>query len=113
MDGFPEQASILQKYLLPCIGFSLDGTGSTPVGSSRLGGGPDLPPSFDWPVDKGRPLDFLLQVNLRDVAAHDSTGLFPRAGLLTFFYVRVSHFLADQFRNVTLFTIYYLTIDYR
>jgi hypothetical protein len=28
-------------------------------------------------------------------------------------YLRVSHFLADRFRNVMLFTIYYLTIDYR
>ncbi len=45
-----------------------------------------MPPSFDWPADKGRPLDFLLQVDFRDVAPHDSTGLFPCAGILTLFY---------------------------
>ena len=65
------------------------------VGVSRIGGCPDLPADFVWPrykgeafdgVDKERPLTFMAQINLKDVAAYDKTGLLPKAGILSFFY---------------------------
>jgi uncharacterized protein YwqG len=84
--GFGDQVALLRRYLLPCVGFTLRPTPDSAVGSSRLGGGPDLPPSFNWPTNEGRALDFLLQVNLTDMASMDAKGLFPPSGLLTFFY---------------------------
>ncbi|HKQ31390.1 MAG TPA: DUF1963 domain-containing protein [Burkholderiales bacterium] len=84
--GFDAQADVLRKYLLPCLGFSVGSPSDCPVGSSRFGGGPDIPASVAWPSSKDRPLDFLLQINLRDVVPHDTASRFPRAGLLSFFY---------------------------
>ena len=67
-----------------------------PVGSSKLGGQPDLPAEFLWPEFEGkdyrddsvklRPLAFLAQINLKDVATYDQEGLLPKTGLLSFFY---------------------------
>src|SRR5437870_1820334 len=37
---------------------------SIPVGASKLGGGPDLPPGTSWPAIDGNPLSFLGQFNL-------------------------------------------------
>jgi uncharacterized protein YwqG len=45
-----------------------------------------LPVAFDWPTNKGKPLDFLLQVNLSDIASLGEIALFPKSGLLSFFY---------------------------
>jgi hypothetical protein len=55
-------------------------------GRSRLGGSPDLPRDFAWPIYDGRELGFLGQVNLADVAAVDPEAPLPREGLLLFFY---------------------------
>ena len=66
-----------------------------PVGSSRIGGRPDVPSDFVWPTYEGssydvelkcRPLSFLAQINLRDVAAWDEEHLLPTEGILSFFY---------------------------
>lgn len=56
------------------------------VGASRLGGAPDLPPGFKWPEHHGRPLDFLAQINLREVPAADGPSPLPATGFLWFFY---------------------------
>ena len=65
------------------------------VGSSRIGGRPDVPSDFVWPTYEGssydvelkcRPLSFLAQINLRDVAAWDEEHLLPTEGILSFFY---------------------------
>ena len=66
-----------------------------PVGSSRIGGRPDVPSDFVWPTYEGssydvelkcRPLSFLAQINLRDVAEWDEEHLLPTEGILSFFY---------------------------
>ena len=56
------------------------------VGLSRLGGLPDLPADAAWPRRNGRPLAFLAQVDLAEVAPHvaPDEGL-PAAGLLSLF----------------------------
>jgi len=53
---------------------------------SKLGGNPDLPGRFEWPVSEGRPLDFLLQLNLSDLRNMEMARLLPRSGVLSFFY---------------------------
>jgi uncharacterized protein YwqG len=75
-----------------------------PVGASRLGGRPDLPPSIEWPRWNGfaaedfigangarfprgcKPatLSFVAQLNLAEIP--DGTGLLPDKGWLFFFY---------------------------
>jgi uncharacterized protein YwqG len=56
------------------------------LGPSRLGGSPDLPPGFAWPSRDGRPLAFLGQLDLAEVATAAAETPLPRAGLLLFFY---------------------------
>ncbi|HEX6798786.1 MAG TPA: YwqG family protein [Ktedonobacterales bacterium] len=57
-----------------------------PLGSSKLGGQPDLPPGIDWPVWKGTPLAFLGQFRLPELSEFDVDGSLPGDGLLYFFY---------------------------
>jgi uncharacterized protein YwqG len=56
-----------------------------PVGNSKLGGLPDLPPGVAWPHREDKPLEFLAQINLADVADFDREKLLPSSGLLSFF----------------------------
>lgn len=63
---------------------------------SKIGGKPDLPEGFVWPEFEGegylddetatRPLSFLAQINLRDIARFDKENLLPHTGVLSFFY---------------------------
>lgn len=55
------------------------------IGTTRLGGAPDLPPGTSWPSFEDRSMAFVAQVNLADVAPLDERGLLPPAGLLSFF----------------------------
>lgn len=57
-----------------------------PLGASRIGGLPDLPPSITWPVDDGRPLDFIAQIDLAEAAAVAQLPDLPPSGRLAFFY---------------------------
>ena len=41
---------------------------SLPIGASRIGGLPDLPPGVAWPEGKGKAFSFLAQVNLLEVS---------------------------------------------
>lgn len=53
------------------------------VGSSKLGGAPDLPLNLEWPEWRTGELAFVAQINLAEIPAND---LLPTAGLLSFFY---------------------------
>lgn len=55
-----------------------------PVGSSKMGGLPDLPIGMDWPVS-GVPMAFIGQFNLAEVHPFDQENLLPESGLLSFF----------------------------
>ncbi len=54
-----------------------------PLGASRMGGRPDLPPGEPWPSRDGWPLSFIVQV---DLATVDTGGILPADGLLSLFY---------------------------
>lgn len=62
---------------------------------SKFGGNPTVPSGFEWPRFSAknyddevanRPLSFLCQIDLSDVAALDKDNLLPKRGLLLFFY---------------------------
>jgi len=84
----------LEKYeeeilgsVLPAIGFSVTRTAEesgAPV--SKLFGRAWLPRAQQWPEHDGRPLDFLLQVDLSDVADRPGASVLPPSGMLSFFY---------------------------
>ena len=57
-----------------------------PLGSSKLGGDPDLPADAQWPRGRGkRPLSFVAQLDLAELAACALPAELPRTGLLSFF----------------------------
>jgi uncharacterized protein YwqG len=57
-----------------------------PLGASKFGGAPDVPEDFVWPTWNEKPLGFLAQINLEEVAPFDVENQLPKSGLLSFFY---------------------------
>lgn len=63
---------------------------------SKIGGKPAVPNDFVWPhytgmvygekESKSRPLSFMAQINLKDIANFDQNDLLPKSGILSFFY---------------------------
>ncbi|HEY8151376.1 MAG TPA: YwqG family protein [Vicinamibacteria bacterium] len=89
-SGMPrETARKLGTLPLPAVRLSsrrVAQESDIPLGASRLGGRPDLKPGFSWPSWKDRPLSFVGQVNLADVAPYPFCSRLPSSGLLSFFY---------------------------
>ena len=59
---------------------------SLPIGVSKVGGLPDLPPDLIWPEFKGLPQSFIAQIRLAEVKPYDTEGVLPAVGTLWFFY---------------------------
>jgi uncharacterized protein YwqG len=57
-----------------------------PLGASKLGGRPDVRSGFAWPRKDGRPLAFVAQVDLADLARYPFCAVLPTRGVLGFFY---------------------------
>lgn len=56
------------------------------LGTSRIGGDPDLPSRIEWPVtSEGVPMTFLTQLNLQEFMAANESSLLPASGMLYFF----------------------------
>ena len=65
---------------------SLSALDALPLGASRFGGRPDLPPGEPWPRREGRPLHFLASLRLSDLALFDVEERLPSGGQLCFWY---------------------------
>lgn len=77
--------TIHSKTLGPS-GWLLPGKARAPeLGASRFGGWPDLPEGVAWPTWRGRPMSFLAQIDLADIAEVQPEARLPKAGLLSFF----------------------------
>jgi len=57
-----------------------------PLGTSRLGGIPDVPEDFEWPTREDKPLTFIMQLRLSDLAQYDLESVLPTNGWLYYFY---------------------------
>lgn len=57
-----------------------------PIGQSRIGGSPDLPPELAWPVHQGKPLAFLAQLDLAELRRTLPHSPLPPDGYLWFFH---------------------------
>ncbi len=79
---------ILDAHLKPAIAvLTTDAANSEiAIGASKIGGAPDLPGNFDWPVWNEEPLGFLAQFDLSEVHPFDLQSELPSSGLLSFFY---------------------------
>lgn len=82
--GVERFSDILGGLALRSIRLRSKAPGSHMPGTSRIGGLPDLPVEVEWPHAE-RPLAFLAQVNLSEIAPLDPTGLLPKHGILYFF----------------------------
>ncbi len=56
------------------------------IGTSKIGGTPDVPLNFSWPEWKGLPQSFIAQIRLEDAHPYDLDGVLPAQGILWFFY---------------------------
>lgn len=86
---------LLESMQKTSIRMTFSAIGDCPVGSSKIGGKPDLPPGFEWFYYQGksygginarRPLSFLAQINCEEIHEYDKESLLPSAGVLYFFY---------------------------
>ncbi|HEY7126585.1 MAG TPA: YwqG family protein [Ktedonobacterales bacterium] len=86
--GLERVADVLESLMLPAIRLHepLMSDQQVPLGVSKLGGTPDLPPEIAWPEWKGVPLAFIAQFHLPELAAYDSEQVLPKDGWLYFFY---------------------------
>jgi hypothetical protein len=84
-----EQRTAIQRLLRPALALTTKKLSDSKlrIGASRNGGSPNLPADFAWPTyEDGRPLTFLAQLNLAEVAAAGSTiTALPNAGQLVVF----------------------------
>src|SRR6185295_11046699 len=79
-------ADYLKSLLRPCISIKTQRVSETIVGSTKMGGLPDLPQGMGWPLVAGEPLSFVGQFRLSDVMKFDESEMLPPAGMLYFFY---------------------------
>jgi uncharacterized protein YwqG len=56
------------------------------LGTSKIGGVPDLPSGVPWPECHGLPQSFIAQIRLADIGQYDVENVLPHAGMLWFFY---------------------------
>jgi uncharacterized protein YwqG len=98
--GLGQRVEALVGLTMPSVRLraQLVEVGELPVGTTKLGGLPELPPSWSWPRARGGPLSFVAQLNLAEVARLDRryVEVLPAAGLLVFFFDAVGQWLGSD-----------------
>ncbi len=75
----------LINTVFPCVKVVPEQQETVAIGSSKMGGAPDLPDTFEYPMYKGNPLHFIAQFNLNDLQNVRMNHNLPKAGMLYFF----------------------------
>jgi uncharacterized protein YwqG len=70
-----------------------------PLGTSKLGGLPDLPVGYSWPYHGAKPLTFIGQFRLSELASHDTANILPSHGIIYYFY-DTDEILGGEYRDV-------------
>jgi uncharacterized protein YwqG len=83
--GLERVSERIERAILPGIHLTKVSAAELPVGSSRIGGLPDVPPDFQWPQWRDRPLGFLAQIQCDELPRIESD-LLPSSEMLYFFY---------------------------
>lgn len=76
----------LLRHTISMKTWQVDDEIEIPVGSSKIGGLPDLPSTILWPEWEDEPLPFLAQLCLEDIASYDYGNELPHSGMLYFFF---------------------------
>jgi len=84
-----------------------------PIGVSKLGGAPDLPPEIQWPEWKSNPMSFIAQIRLDAIAIYPPASLLPKNGLLSFFYDSQQETYGDNPDDRGGWQVFYITGDMR
>jgi uncharacterized protein (TIGR02996 family) len=81
------KADVLLAFVRPAVTFrhASERERNIPVGASKFGGCPDLPPKTKWPVVGGKLGAFLVQFNLAELHASPAARELPTTGLLSVF----------------------------
>ncbi|HFK1718394.1 DUF1963 domain-containing protein [Bacillus thuringiensis] len=77
----------LINTIFPCIKVVPKQQETVAIGSSKMGGFPDLPASFEYPKHKGNPLQFIAQFNLSNLQNVGMDHNLPKTGMLYFFCI--------------------------
>jgi len=81
-------ADEIMKMTVPAVkmnAYLVEEGDDLPLGASRMGGAPDLPRDAPWPENKGRPVEFLVQIDFAVAAEAYRLPGFPDSGWVTFF----------------------------
>lgn len=86
--GLERAAHAIAAQTEPCVRLASRAAedGRLPVGATKLGGAPDLPPDFAWPSWKGDALAFIAQIDTASLPAAPFLSVLPERSLLSFFY---------------------------
>ncbi|OUC03782.1 cytoplasmic protein [Bacillus thuringiensis serovar medellin] len=77
----------LINTVFPCIKVVPKQQETVAIGSSKMGGVPDLPALFEYPKHKGNSLQFIAQFNLSDLQNVGMDYNLPKTGMLYFFCI--------------------------
>lgn len=77
----------LINTVFPCVKVVPKMEESVTIGSSKMGGIPDFPATFEYPTHKGNPLQFIAQFNLKDLQNVVMDHNLPKTGMLYFFSI--------------------------
>lgn len=80
-NGLTAFQSQFEDICSPCVGAQVNEE-IPGVGESKVGGKPDVPDGFIWPMYDGYPLEFLCQLNCQEL----ESDLYPPCGIVYFFY---------------------------
>lgn len=99
--GLEHRVSDIMVMLQPSIAIrtTRHEDSAIPLGQSKFGGMPDLPPGIAWPDYEGRPLDFVAQINLADVVQYHHDQRLPASGRLYFFFDKNRYYGDELWRN--------------
>ena len=87
--GLEKYFGQIKSYIRPKIDLVLQSSEEKEIllGESKIGGMPDLLNAENWPkTEEGKSMSFIGQLNCEDVSKYDGLKLFPRSGLISFFY---------------------------
>lgn len=84
--GLEEMKETILAHLHPCIYLLPQRTEFPELAKSRLGGYPDFPPGWSYPLYNGEPLVFIGQLNLEEIQSLGIANELPGRGILYFFY---------------------------
>lgn len=86
VDALPAAAAGLMRLARPAIGlWPQRPYPDMPIGASRLGGMPHVPPGWTWPMAETEPMLFLGHINCADLHGLPGAEELPSSGLLAFF----------------------------